>query len=243
MKSFKRYLVICVTVILTISMAGCQFSGGRKKSAGADSSKNGSNSVEASSIESQANEPSSEKSSNEPSSVEVDTITPVVEWGTKTYEDEYLKYQIPDNWEQNTDFSDAANRLTLFTSSEPASKNPSNVNVQITSIKSQGKDMNYGDPEVQNDFHHFLTTEAGLPEEAKDGIFTVYQTKDFYVYSISFTRTVEDGTKVKQTAYIPVGLDYAIMIWATDWNDSASPSVEEFARHICATLEIKHKGE
>lgn len=59
-----------------------------------------------------------------------------------------------------------------------------------------------------------------------------------WVYSLRFTRETEDGTMVQQTGYFPMGLDYSLAIWATDYRDGCSSSVEEIARYICETLQI-----
>lgn len=184
------------------------------------------------------NDEKKENSSGTPQG-DTNSMDTAVDWETKEYEDTYLKYEIPSNWELNPNYSNEGMRLVFFASSEASSGNPSNVNVQVTSLKSNSKNLDYGDASIQDEFHDFLISEAGLPNEAKNGVFKVFQTADFYVYTISFSRVTDSGIKVQQTAYIPVGLDYSIIIWATDWKDNTSPSVEEVAMHLCNTLQIK----
>lgn len=225
MKRLKKYMVSCLAVLLVLGLSGCQ-SGG----SGAGSSDNMASSGADSS---QARE--------EPSARLTDAavIDAAIAWETEEYQDDYLTYDIPAGWERNAGFSNDANRFTFFTPSQGDTETPSNVNVQINSLSNQSRDMDYGNPEIQSLFHQFLLTEGGLPSEAEDGAFTVYQAQDFYVYSIAFPRTVNGGAQVEQAVYLPVGLDYSVTIWATDWKDGASPSAAQAAEHICATLQLK----
>lgn len=225
MKCVKKYSIYCTAAVLMLSMLGYQSS---------DDAEAPSSSPSEAIVASLPAAPSATIPSSD-----VITLDSAVDWDTTEYENDYLKFQIPANWKENLDYSDNTQLLSFFVSSEATSDMSSNVNIQITNTKNQSKDMDYGDPEIQNEFHEFLISNAGLPSEAKDGAFTVYQTPEFYVYSISFLRQTDDETIVKQTAYLPVGLDYSIMVWATDWNDGTTPSVDEIAMHLCATLELK----
>lgn len=225
MTALKKCPILCLTALLILSMVGCQNSGDREVPSSAPSEA--------------IKEPSSVTPSDTIPSSNVILLNPTVNWETKEYENTYLKFQIPSNWEENPDYSDEGILLTFFSSLEATTDTPSNVNIQITNLQNQGDDIDYGDAEIQDDFHKFLTSGAGLPSEAKDGTFTVYQTPEFYVYALSFLRETDEGITVKQTTYLPVGMDYAIVLWATDWNDGATPSVDEIAMHICATLELK----
>lgn len=157
-------------------------------------------------------------------------------WETQEYEDTYLSYEIPAGWKKHENSSDDM-RLTLFTQQEPTTDMPSNVCVQILSLQSQSKDFDYADPEIQELYHQFLiSSDSGLTAEAQDGEYATEQIGDTWVYSISFAREAEDGTMVQQTGYFPMGLDYTLAIWATDYKDGCTPPVEEIAKHICETL-------
>lgn len=235
MKRFQKCMLFCVAAVLVLNMAGCRSNaGGSAASAAPSGASEGTLSAAPS-----GSAPSGFAPSEAAPASNAAMLSSTVSWETKEFEDAYLKYQIPANWEEIKEYSKEANRLTFFASPEAGADTLSNVNIQISSLKNEGKSMDYGSTEIQKDFHTFLITEAGLPSEAQDGSFTVYQTPECYVYALSFARTVSTGMSVTQTAYVPVGLDYAIMIWATDWNDGASPSADEIALQMCATLEIK----
>lgn len=161
------------------------------------------------------------------------------EWETQVYEDEFLRYEIPANWAKNEEYSISDMRLAFFTEKDPAAEASSNVNIQVLSLDNQSKDMDYSDPEVQKEYHEFLLSPQGLPQkEAQSGEYNVEQIAGVWVYSLSFDRETSNGTMVTQTAYFPMGLDNAIVLWATDFKDNCTPSVEEVAKHMCATLEI-----
>ena len=160
------------------------------------------------------------------------------EWETQVYEDEYLSYEIPASWKKHENSSDEM-RLTLFTQQEAATDTPSNVSVQSLSLQSQSKDFDYSDPEIQKLYREFLiSADSGLPAEAQGGEYWTEQIGGTWVYSISFAREADDGTIVQQTGYFPMGLDYSLAIWATDYQDGCTPPVEEVAKHICETFHI-----
>lgn len=162
------------------------------------------------------------------------------QWETQVYEDDQLRYEIPANWVKNEEYSNSDMMFTFFCPQDTTSETPSNVNIQVLSLDNQSKDMDYADPEIQEQYHEFLLSANGIPqEEAKNGEYTTEQIGDTWVYMLSFPRTAEDGTIVQQTAYFPMGLDYSIVLWATDFKDDCTPSVDEVAKHICATLELK----
>lgn len=163
-----------------------------------------------------------------------------VEWETQVYEDDQLRYEIPASWVKNEEYSYPDMMFTFFCSQDTTSDTPSNVNIQVLSLDNQSKDMDYADPEIQEQYHEFLLSADDIPQEAaKNGVYTTEQIGDTWVYMLSFPRTAEDGTIAQQTAYFPMGLDYAIAIWATDFQDGCTPNVDEVAKHICATLELK----
>lgn len=166
--------------------------------------------------------------------------TDTTQWETQVYEDDYLRYEIPANWVMDEAYSYPDMMFTFFHQKDPATETPSNVNIQILSTDNQSKDMDYADPEIQKQYYEFLMSADGLPqEEAKSGVYTTEQMGDTWVYMLSFPRTAEDGTTVQQTAYFLMGLDYSIVLWATDFQDDCTPSVDEVAKQICSTLEIK----
>ena len=167
-------------------------------------------------------------------------IDTAVSWATTVYEDEYISYEIPESWVMSPENSNEKTRLTFFIPKETTTDRPSNVNIAIT-LNNSTKDLDYGDPSIQADFHDFLNSLVGedLPEEAADGVFTVYQSDVGYVYALAFDRPVDETITAHQTFYGIMGLDYGITIWATDWKDGCSPSVDEIAQHICSTIQIK----
>ncbi len=157
----------------------------------------------------------------------------------QVYTDDYLSYEIPANWSKNDGYSSDQARLAFFTPTDPASDTPSNVNLQITSLQNRSQSMDYADPEIQRLYYDFLLSgDMGLPDEAQGGTYQTEQIGDTWVYSLSFERDAGDGVMVQQTAYFPMGLDYALVIWATDFQDGSTPPVTEVARHICETLQI-----
>lgn len=162
------------------------------------------------------------------------------EWETQVYEDDYLRYEIPANWVMDEAYSYPDMMFTFFHQKDTTTETPSNVNIQILSTDNQSKDMDYADPEIQKQYHEFLLSTEELPQEAAEsGVYTTEQIGDTWVYMLSFPRTAEDGTTAQQTAYFPMGLDYSIVLWATDFQDDTTPNVDEVAKHICATLELK----
>ena len=163
-------------------------------------------------------------------------------WETQAYEDTYLSYEIPADWEKHANSSDEL-RLAFFTPQEAATATPSNVNVQVLSLQNRSKDFDYADPEIQKAYYEFLTSPGnGLPTERQDTEYWAEEINGTWVYCITFARDAGDGTMVQQTAYFPMGLDYSLAIWATDFQDGSTPSVREVAEHICQTLEILDAG-
>lgn len=161
-------------------------------------------------------------------------------WETQQYEDEYLSYEIPANWAKNEEYSSSDLRLAFFTEKDSASAMPSNVNIQVLSLQNRSKDMDYSDPEIQKQYYEFLMSQDSLPlGDAKDITYYTEEIGDRWVYMLSFSRTADDGTEAQQTAYFPMGLDYSLVLWATDFNDGYTPTVDEVAKHICATLTLK----
>lgn len=161
------------------------------------------------------------------------------DWETQEYTDTYLSYEIPADWAKNETYSSPEYGLTLFTEQEPAVEMPSNVTVQILSLHNQSKDFDYSDPEIQEQYHQFLISpDSGLTPEAQDGEYNVEQVAGTWVYSIRFTRETDGGVMVQQTGYFPMGLDYSLAIWATDYQDGCTPSVDEVAVYICQTLKL-----
>lgn len=171
--------------------------------------------------------------------VKEETEVPAPEWETWVYQDDSLRYELPAGWAKNETYSSDQMRLAFFTMEHPTTETPSNVNIQILNRNNQSQDFDYSDPEVQADFHDFLLGPDGLPQkEAQTGTYSAKKIQDLWVYSLSFSRDRGDGVMVQQTCYFPMGLPYSISIWATDFQDDCSPSVEEISEHICATLEI-----
>lgn len=159
-------------------------------------------------------------------------------WETQEYVDAYLAYEIPANWQKHENSSEEL-QMTLFTPQEAATATPSNVNVQILSLQNQSKNFDYADPEIQKAYYEFLISpDSGLPTEMQDKEYWTEQINSTWVYCITFVRDVGDGTMVQQTGYFPMGLDYSLAIWATDYQDDCTPPVREIAEHICKTLEI-----
>lgn len=163
---------------------------------------------------------------------------PKPDWETQTYQGKYLKYEIPKNWSKNDDNSIDELKLDFFTQTDTTSEMPSNVNVQISSLQSNSKNIDYSDEEIKEDFHKFLLSSGQLPEEAQNGAYFTEEINGVWVYYLTFDRETPDGVYAKQTIYLPMGLDYSIIIWATDFNDGCTPKVDDIAKYICATIEI-----
>ena len=159
---------------------------------------------------------------------------------TVKYEDEYLRYLIPDTWEFDPEYSDESNRFAFF-----APKNgvefPSNTNVFINSLDNQTKDFDYSDPQVQEDFKRFLYQGIGteLPLEAIYGVFRVFEFDHCYAYALTYGRQSADGTIVQQTVCTVMGLPYSITVTWTDWGDDPVPTAEITSLLIIQTLETK----
>lgn len=223
MRTGKGCVVCCAALLLALT-TGCRGPAPVQSAPSAEESR--SSSSAASTVSSEQSAPDAAK-----------VLEKGVEWETKRYEDAYLAYEIPASWEESPEYSSAEDNFTFFIPSESQTEYPSNVNIQITNLDNASKGMDYGDATVQRDFHEFIVTQGGLPAQAKDREFAVYRTGDTYIYAYSFSRAVDDGGTVKQTAVFPVGFDYGVVIWATDWNDGASPAPVEVALHLCSTLE------
>lgn len=163
---------------------------------------------------------------------------PKPDWETQTYQGKYLKYEIPKNWSKNDANSVDELKLDFFTQTDTTSQMPSNVNIQILNLKSNSKNIDYSDEVTKKDFYDFLLLSGQLPEEAQTGTYFTEEINGTWVYCLTFERKVSDDIYAKQTAYFPMGLDYSIAIWATDFNDNCTPKVDDIAKYICATLEI-----
>lgn len=160
------------------------------------------------------------------------------DWETQTYQGNHLKYEIPKNWSKNDDNSVDEINLDFFTQTDTTSQTPSNVNIQVLNLQSNSKNIDYSDEEIKKDFHKFLLSSGQLPDEAQNGTYFTEEINGTWVYYLTFERKVSDSISAKQTAYFPMGLDYSIAIWATDFNDNCTPKVDDIAKYICATLEI-----
>lgn len=163
---------------------------------------------------------------------------PKPDWETQTYEGKYLKYELPKNWSKNEAHSVDEMNLDFFTPTDTTSEMPSNINIQISSLQSNSKNIDYSDEKIKEDFHKFLLSSGQLPDEAQNGKYFTEEINGIWVYYLTFDRETQDGSSVKQTIYLPMGLDYSIIIWATDFNDGSTPKVDDIAKYICATLEI-----
>lgn len=174
---------------------------------------------------------------NEPDSSIV-PLPDAADWETQDYADEYLSYELPASWQYDENFSDESSRLAFFTPSDSASESPSNINVQVLSLKNDTRDLDFSDPDIQESFHQFLLTE-NLPPEAEDGTYTVYQRPDgLYVYAIDFDREMSEDMTIHQTGFYIMGLDITVSVWATDWHDNCTPALADVAHRLCATLTL-----
>ncbi len=158
------------------------------------------------------------------------------------FEDDYLSYEIPMTWDENEEFSNSSANLTAFLPMNSTTDRPSNVNITINSFENGAELANtdYSDEKVQESFYAFLMSEVGtqLPTEAADGEFSVIQIGEHYVYTLAFERKVDEKL-VHQTLYAPMGYQYTMTIYATDWADGENPSSEQVAKHLIETLVIK----
>ena len=163
-----------------------------------------------------------------------------VEWETQPYEDDYFTYEIPATWAKNAEYSSDQPPVAFFTEQAPKTETPSNVIVQVLSLQSRSQDLDYSDPEIQKMDYEFLVSEAGgMPEGIQDKEYMTEKVNGTWIYSLSLTRDAGDGTMVRQTGYFPMGLPYTLVIWATDFQDGCTPTVNEVAKHIGATLSIR----
>ena len=158
------------------------------------------------------------------------------------YEDEYLKYEIPSTWKKNDSYTDDSLNMTVFDPSSPITDMPSNINITINNFENGAElaGTDYGDEEVQQNFYMFLLSQVGsqLPQEAGTGTFAVINIGDHYVYTLDYDREV-DGKVIHQKLYTPMGYDYTMAIYATDWADGENPSANQVAEHLIETLEVK----
>lgn len=187
-----------------------------------------------------SNNPKSTTGNNNNSSVSFSTkeTYPKPDWETQTYEGKYLKYELPKNWSKNDANSVDEINLDFFTQTDATSQTASNINIQVVNLQSNSKNIDYSDEQVQKDFHKFLLSSGQLPKEAENGKYFTEEINGIWVYYLTFDRETQDGSSAKQTIYLPMGLDYSIIIWATDFNDGSTPKVDDIAKYICATLEI-----
>ena len=158
------------------------------------------------------------------------------------FEDDYLSYEIPMTWDKNEEFSNSSANITAFIPMNSTTDWPSNVNITINGFENGAELANtdYSDEKVQESFYAFLMSEVGtqLPTEAADGEFSVIQIGGHYVYTLAFERQVDDKL-VHQTLYTPMGYQYTMSIYATDWSDGENPSSDQVAKHLIETLVIK----
>lgn len=216
--NLKSFISLAISLGLTLSCTGC--SNTQKSTA-----KNNNNSSV--SFTTKENKDDSTKETY-----------PKPDWETQIYKGKYLKYEIPKNWSKNEAHSIEEMNLDFFTPTDTTSEMPSNINIQISSLQSNSKNIDYSDEKIKEDFHKFLLSSGQLPEEAQSGKYFTEEINGIWVYYLTFDREIQDGLSAKQTIYLPMGLDYSIIIWATDFNDGSTPKVDDIAKYICATLEI-----
>lgn len=159
----------------------------------------------------------------------------------KLYEDEYLSYEIPSDWEVlETYFDDVTYGIT-FASSTTSVHSPSNVYVEIVDVNDyvEYETTDYGDEEIQESYYDFVINEllVDYPEEAAAGEILTMMMEDHYVYTFHYEVEV-DGQQVRQGIYAPMSYEYPIMIYATEWSDGENPTVDQVTEHIIKTLQI-----
>lgn len=168
------------------------------------------------------------------------TLTAVASWETKPYEDEYLQYELPVGWERSAAWSSAENQFTVFCTAGETASLPKIISVQINGLN--GK-TGFTDLQAQLNEQLGLTETDAENTEPKSTL-KVYQTEGgTVVNSFTFWRQTKDGVAVEQNGYVPMGLYYSVAVWATDWDGDTSPTADEIARHLCATLVTKDDAE
>ncbi len=223
MKTNHRLIALLSGLSLVALLAGC---GAPKDSTAMRNDASADDAAQTSQVEQEAQSKDTAKQA------------PKVEWETQVFKDDKLSYEIPSDWKKNDKNSNEETHITLFHDKNTKTNKPSNVVVVILDFENE-QDLDYADPAIQKEFHEFLISPSGLPqEEAKTGEFAAEQIGETWVYSLAFDRVVEDGQTVHQTVYYPMGFDYLFEICATDFHDDCPLDVNEVAKHICATIEI-----
>ena len=113
---------------------------------------------------------------------------PKPDWETQIYKGKYLKYEIPKNWSKNEAHSIEEINLDFFTSTDTTSEMPSNINIQISNLQSNSKNIDYSDEKIKEDFHKFLLSSGQLPEEAQSGKYFTEEINGIWVYYLTFVR-------------------------------------------------------
>lgn len=163
----------------------------------------------------------------------------------KDYEDSYLSYEIPSTWEVYETFFDETTYGITFSPYGSIKDTLSNIYVEIVDVKEiVVYDMtDYGDEALQESFHEYLVKEVitDYPEEAAVGEFLTTMIDDHYVYTFAYEVEV-GGRKVVQKIYAPMGYEYPIMIYTTNWFDGEESRIYEITEHIIETLDVKESS-
>jgi hypothetical protein len=146
-----------------------------------------------------------------------------------------IEYDIPGDWSKS-DMSTESVYLYVSDNTDIAAE-PSNVTVEVQYTGTESP--SFEELEGANMFDEEMVRQILSPQQPEnvtiDPSFTV---PSGGVFQASYTLSAGAGKEVKQVLYLPVVDDYAILVYATDFGDDVTPSVQEVAKLIVGTLKL-----
>ncbi len=207
----KKWTGLFLMIVLTVSLSGC----GAKTVGEADTPK------------------SEQAGEDEPEDSEID-------WEVRQYTGVQYTYEVPADWEEIQEMTDGTGVQAFFTkSSADLDAQPSNVIVEVLrQLTEEQKGWDYTDTQMQESFYEYVKTDLLKNRPGVSNTeFSVLETVNAVVYVVDMERETDSGKTAHQTWYFPMGMDYSIILYATDLGDGIVPDVKSVAEHIIETME------
>ena len=146
-----------------------------------------------------------------------------------------FNYEIPADWHKVEEMS--SSQVSFYKPSGMSIEDrPSNVTVEMSETGRESPPFEALAEENVFDESMIL----GIVQRAED----IEIGESFFVpiggvFQALYYRELEGGERIVQRIYLPVVDNYAVLVYATDFQDNANPPVEDVARLILETLEYK----
>lgn len=165
-----------------------------------------------------------------------DSQAPAASWQTQTFTSGPFTFEIPAGWKEYGEMGSYTAMFFTDASADIASQ-PSNVVVEIMPTEPQ-EGVDYADPAVQDSFFEYIEADYLPPRSPENVAYSVWNGAASTTYVVSFDRTADDGRTAHQTAYFLMGLRFPVIVYATDFGEGMTPSVDDIARRVAATFRI-----